>query len=610
MTKINYKSDFDFIANLKAVGADGTEVEIGFPSYDFEAVLTTDCSGYNKHYVASQKNGVTTNCFNDNGKLHIVCDNHKLSVGELKLTFNAYLPNNIYPDGSQKVVADYDMNIELVVENTDVNSAEVDVLLPFFYDSAYRQAVIAGYKGTQEEYFALASQLPNAVETANKVQASADSLANSTEQIGDAIETLGTTTEAIEQGANVIKDNAETLQESATIVKTSAEQIGANIENLQASVSSIDGAVDGINQGASTIATSATKVETSATTLEGVSATISGSASSLRASATAIAEGANTIKSSADTLQTNADKVSESATKVEQAVEPLVQASESLDATKQAFEMLSSEWTDGRQAIATALTNRRYPTEPSESFHAMAEKITNMSYEEGWFAKIGYTKDNDGGIQEAIDYSYELAKGWNPDGSTVMMFKGNTKLLFLPQLNWGDCVATGGGIFDGCSSLCFVNSIDLNGFTTMTYAFKNCGCLQSLHLDNTHNIQWMEGAFVNCSNLRKLSLDMSAVKGVSSAYGSIFSNCSNLVFIAITNLGKSSLATYDFSGASAWGIGGEENRQSLIDSLITYSYDRASNGMSTATINLSANTKALLTEEEIAQITAKGFSLA
>ena len=85
-----------------------------------------------------------------------------------------------------------------------------------------------------------------------------------------------------------------------------------------------------------------------------------------------------------------------------------------------------------------------------------------------------------------------------------------------------------------------------------------------------------------------------------------------MAFIAITNLGKSTLATYDFSGATNWGVANEEipdARQSLIDSLITHSYDRASAGMNTATISLSANTKSVLTEEEIAQITAKGFTI-
>ena len=51
-------------------------------------------------------------------------------------------------------------------------------------------------------------------------------------------------------------------------------------------------------------------------------------------------------------------------------------------------------------------------------------------------------------------------------------------------------------------------------------------------------------------------------------------------------------------------------RQSLIDTLITYSYDRATAGYSTCTINLYADTKALLTQDEIAQITAKGYTLA
>ena len=51
-------------------------------------------------------------------------------------------------------------------------------------------------------------------------------------------------------------------------------------------------------------------------------------------------------------------------------------------------------------------------------------------------------------------------------------------------------------------------------------------------------------------------------------------------------------------------------RQSLVDTFITYSYDRATAGYSTCTVTLHSNTKALLTEDEIAQITAKGYTLA
>lgn len=51
--------------------------------------------------------------------------------------------------------------------------------------------------------------------------------------------------------------------------------------------------------------------------------------------------------------------------------------------------------------------------------------------------------------------------------------------------------------------------------------------------------------------------------------------------------------------------------QSVRDSLITYSFDRAAAGYTNnCTIELSADTKALLTQDEIAQITAKGYTLA
>lgn len=245
MKQINYKSDFDLLATLKAFDGEGKEIEIGFANYDWELILYTGCNEYaNRGYKVSYVNGECTNCFNDNGKVHIVCDNHSLNLGELNGLIKAYIPNPIYPDGHQLLVHPISFAVELVSGAGDEPSPiEVEILLPYLYDSIYRIAQQSGYDGTQEEYYQLASQLPNAVETANKVQASADSLADSAEQIGGAIETLGATTDAIEQGANVIKDNADTLQESATIVKASAEQIGGKIQDLDTSIESIEVAI-------------------------------------------------------------------------------------------------------------------------------------------------------------------------------------------------------------------------------------------------------------------------------------------------------------------------------------------------------------------------------
>lgn len=92
-----------------------------------------------------------------------------------------------------------------------------------------------------------------------------------------------------------------------------------------------------------------------------------------------------------------------------------------------------------------------------------------------------------------------------------------------------------------------------------------------------------------------------------------YSRTDNLRQITLADIGTNpSQKTVDCSYWSVWGVNTSyipDARQSLIDSLITYSFDRAAAGYSTCTIKLSAKTKALLTEEEIAQITAKGYTI-
>ena len=73
----------------------------------------------------------------------------------------------------------------------------------------------------------------------------------------------------------------------------------------------------------------------------------------------------------------------------------------------------------------------------------------------------------------------------------------------------------------------------------------------------------------------------------------------------LRNLGKSSLDTYNLQGIELW----MHYRQTLVDSLITNSYDRAANGMPPATIRLFSDVFSELTDTEKAQITAKGFTL-
>lgn len=375
------------------------------------------------------------------------------------------------------------------------------------------------------------------------------------------------------------------------------ESLAKSADRITAASNKIFSVNNMLSNNADLIVSNVQKLESSSDSISQSTEILATVSQQLTDSAEDVISGANTIKDKAEVLQENADKI-------EQAVEPLVQASESLDATKQAFEMLSSEWADGRQAIATALTNRRYPTEPTESFHAMAQKITDMNYEEGWFAKLGYDANDFGGILDAINFTFELSKAWDTNGSTPTLFKSSS-LVFFPKVNYTNVLLL--NLFNACTSL--VNALDIDAPNTTNWGglFSNCSSLFYVGVLNSPKATSFFGLFSEDRNLRIVkSVDLTSATNCSN----IVNNCVSLVYARFLNLGKPQITTYDFSGATVWGTGGEENRQSLIDSLITYSYDRASAGMSTVTIKLSANTKALLTEEEIAQITAKGFTIA
>ena len=118
--RINHRSDFDFVLTIKNQGED-----IGFPPYDFVGTLRTRGT---RTFAFSKKGDVLVNCFNDNGKLHVVANAHNLFPGTLHIDFDAEIPNDIYPDGSKLTVTKCPTSIELVDGCAD-EATEVQVEL-------------------------------------------------------------------------------------------------------------------------------------------------------------------------------------------------------------------------------------------------------------------------------------------------------------------------------------------------------------------------------------------------------------------------------------------------------------------------------------------------
>lgn len=192
--------------------------------------------------------------------------------------------------------------------------------------------------------------------------------------------------------------------------------------------------------------------------------------------------------------------------------------------------------------------------------------------------------------------------------------------------------------FNGCKSLTYIDgSFDLSNCTTIYYMFENCEKLEYLDMSagNTDNLIDCSDNIYQCSSLTTLKLSENfGHKSTKYQYGFAGLSKLNKIEGSISFKSLNSNVTYGFNGKvnyvlikdigtenscnqlkisfTGWGTNTNEvpdARQSLIDSLITYSFDRANAGYSNLQLGLYKDVKALLTEDEIAQITAKGYTI-
>ena len=174
-------------------------------------------------------------------------------------------------------------------------------------------------------------------------------------------------------------------------------------------------------------------------------------------------------------------------------------------------------------------------------------------------------------------------------------------------------------MFSGCTNM---TTIDLSSWkfgqvTSMRGIFSNC--INAITIDisgidtsKMTSTLYMNGMFDYCYNLIR-------VRGAIDLIGMNLTDLPSLGYvdtlttITYKNLGSNSTITsldlYPDDCYAQWGLGDEESKQSFIDSVLTYSYDRAANGLPTIELTMRAEQKALLTEEQITAIQAKGYTI-
>ena len=214
-------------------------------------------------------------------------------------------------------------------------------------------------------------------------------------------------------------------------------------------------------------------------------------------------------------------------------------------------------------------------------------------------------------------------------------------------------------MFEGCNALTSIPQMDTSNVTNMKYAFKSCYQITSFPELNTSKVHNMYGMFENCKMTTIPQMDVSKVIAADKmfcdcqslteipdmnfkllqTFGSSYSDwlygARNIVKIGVIDCDSIYNANYALGSAdipSLTDIGGFRNlgmqsnltytnsnnfikrapnltRQSLLN-VFNLLYDRATAGYSVLTITMHANHLALLSDDDIAIATNKGWIIA
>lgn len=233
---------------------------------------------------------------------------------------------------------------------------------------------------------------------------------------------------------------------------------------------------------------------------------------------------------------------------------------------------------------------------------------------------------------ETLQYLYNICiyNDFTPVGSITINAENCSRISYLFSDNSNEKhsmddlevhINTSDKLTDLSHLYCYTGNITISNTSKVTNfsgAFSGLTSQELKEIDTSSGTN-LGSIFYDSTDLIKiagLSLKSLNTK-ISSSYFIGWSSMNKLRYALLKDFGTGADCTSaSFTNWPKWGIEDETvplstgAKQSLIDTLITYSYDRATAGYSTCTVTLHADTKALLTEDEIAQMTAKGYTLA
>ena len=192
--------------------------------------------------------------------------------------------------------------------------------------------------------------------------------------------------------------------------------------------------------------------------------------------------------------------------------------------------------------------------------------------------------------------------------SMINMFGFCSSLTSVPLFDTSK-VTDMSNMFNNCKSLTSVPQFDISKVTNMSSMFSNCTSLTTVPLFDTSKVTNMSSMFNNCSSLTSLpQFYMSSIS--STGYAALFSysNINSITDVGgFYNLGKGITAS---SGTISNCCERLPNlKKESVLNILNCLYDRATAGMGVLTLKMHANHLAMLTDDEKAIATNKGWTL-
>ena len=231
------------------------------------------------------------------------------------------------------------------------------------------------------------------------------------------------------------------------------------------------------------------------------------------------------------------------------------------------------------------------------------------------WSRIGYSKRPEY-ITRAIELARDIEKNWDSKNTSLQNFLCNTTEVNTYDFNH--------------DILFFPSNLDISNVTTMENCFAGCEYLGYIPKLNSINCKNFQYAFIMCFGLKRIeeisfrsmgnigNYPLTGEFGLfdfidSDGYSTgkyINTSCR---FMLIKDIGTNSACRcLMFSDNKVWGINSTDipdAKQSLIDSLLTYSYDRRAAGYSDCKIILYKDVMDVLGESEKSAIQDKGYNL-